>query len=124
MHMKMRKKCLKGLTLGDRIAIVEWIAFETFGTGAHGTMIDYRTTSIRGAQTDTRIATLLINASLLRRALRINRTLGPAVWRHTDIILRTRTRGTLAAHVTLGVWTAWRWLAWILRWSWLGWKRK
>lgn len=114
------------LTLSNRTAAVaERITVVTGRAGAHGVMIYHRATSVRGAHTGTRVPTLLLYASEFRRALGIYRTLRTTIRRQTDVILGTRTRGTLAAHVTLGVWSARRRLARIRRrWSRLRCKRE
>lgn len=49
------------LTLDDRLTSAERISGVTFRASAHRVMIHYRTLSVRTAQTDTRIATLLLH---------------------------------------------------------------
>lgn len=110
---------LGSLTFGGQLANAERISRVAVRTSTHRAMIHHRAQSVRTAQTDTRIATLLLHASQVWRALRIDRALGSTIRRNTDVILDARTRRTITAHMTLGVWSAWRRLARIRRHRWL-----
>lgn len=114
-----RKLFFGRLTLDDHLANAERISAVTIDTSTHCMMIHHRTLCVQTAQTDTRIATLLLHTRQMWRTLGINRTLRPAIWRNTDVILDARTRCTVTTHLTLRVRTARGWLTWIRCYWWL-----
>lgn len=72
-------------------------------------VIHYGALSVQTAQTDARIAALLLHTCQLRWALGIDGALWSAIRRQTDVIFDARTRGTVTSHLTLGVGTTGRW---------------
>lgn len=67
-------------------ALHERIAFHTFGTGTAGSVREHTTQSRLSTQSRTRIAALLIDASLLGRTFRAGHTFRSTIRRNSNVV--------------------------------------
>lgn len=85
------------LTEGKRVACITcWAA--TVGRVAYDLTVGLRTTS-----TGTRIATMLIETSQMRRTVRVDGTLGTTLGWSTIVTWKTGAYGLLIGHATLSI---------------------
>lgn len=90
-----------------RSTLEPWLSDEAGRTGADGIVIDHLADGVEAAGVHTRIATLLVEAGLVARAVLVDH----ALW--------VDARRDALDHTTLTVLAAWRWVARVGWWWWL-----
>lgn len=85
------------------MAVAERIACVTRWTGAAGRVIQHIADGTKAAGTGTRIATLLVDASLTARAIGVDATFGTAVGRSSTVVGQARAGWCITLWSALGI---------------------
>lgn len=105
----MHRKCIcsNSITCNNWSFVTssKWISDQSVDACANRSMIGYMTFSSNAAYTNTRITTLFIHTSLIVRAIRIDWTLGSAIWWGSEVISKARTWRNVSIWLTLTIWT-------------------